>query len=171
MNAILRPYNISASLGREGSPTRRHGGLVYITQDEENRNGAYIKASYLKNKPTLKNLEKRFFQNQALREPHRQRMTTAIDWAFYKKELSLEALGHALEKENIGLVIQNDTKGKLQNIWYVDHKRQTVFDGKVLGDGYNAGDIRRRVIPEKVYQQRQKLEQKQILNHRKRLHQ
>src|SRR5258708_28217052 len=170
LNAILRPYNLRAYTGKTDSGRQKHKGLVYLVLDETgNRGLSYLKASVLYNKPTLKKLEKRFVENQPLREPHRQHLTTAIDWAFYKKSLSFEAFKKALAKEKISVVLQKDPRGSFQDIWYVDHRHKSVFDGSTLGSRYNAGDISRRCVSETTYQEQQLQTEKQQLRVRPRL--
>jgi len=170
LNIILRSYNIRASTGEDGSLVHRHRGLIYLALDERSKkNKAYIKASILMGKPTLKNLEKRFVQNEALREPHRQHLTTAIDWAFYKKTLSFEAFEKAMEKESIGIFVQKDAKGDFENIWYTDYEHKTIFNGNDLGEQYTAGDISRRCVTAEIYQEQQQQSEKQALRVRPRL--
>ena len=162
LNAILRLYNVEAHRGRSESALYAHRGLLYRVLNEKGQPvGSAIKASLFQSKPTLKNLEKRFPQNQALREPHRQHLTTAIDWAFYKKTPSLQSFRWELEKEKIDAVFQKDAEGRLQNIWYIDHLRKTVFDGKRLGSSYSADGITNRCAYREPQRQEQTQKQQQ----------
>jgi hypothetical protein len=170
LNAVLRPYNFEAYGGRPGSVLRAHRGLLYRVLDENGRSvGSTVKAGQFDNKPTLKNLEKRFIQNQALRELHRQHLTTAIDWTFYKKSPSLETFRMALKKEQIDTILQKNEKGDFQNIWYVDHLRKTVFDGKTLGSSYTVDAISKKCEAREDHEQKQIQTEKQQLKVRPRL--
>lgn len=170
LNAILRLYNVEAHRGRPESALYAHRGLLYRVLNEKGQPvGSAIKASLFQSKPTLKNLEKRFVQNQALREPHRQHLTTAIDWAFYKKTPDLEDLRNALKKEQIDTLLQRNTEGRLQNIWYIDHLRKTVFDGNRLGSSYRADGITDRCVYRESQRQEQTQKQKQQQRIRPRL--
>lgn len=153
LNAVLRLYNMKASRGKSSSLTFKKGGLIYLPlTDAGKETGSYLKASMFKSRPTLQKLEKLFAQNQPLREPHRQRVTVAIDWAFYNKSLSLEAFRQVLEKDQIVTVMRRDANGDPQNIWYVDHQTKAVFEGHALGPKYTAGEIAQRCIPDELYQ-------------------
>jgi hypothetical protein len=60
LNAVLRPYNIVADRGKEGSRIYDNNGLVYRVLDEQgNKIGTPIKASDIYNKPTMKFLEQK----------------------------------------------------------------------------------------------------------------
>jgi hypothetical protein len=162
LNALLKAYNVEAYRGKEDSRLYQRRGLMYRMIDEKGqRISAPIKASAFESKPTLKHLERRFELNANLRETHRQRMTAAIDWAFYKQTLSLDALQKALKQEKISIVSQRDERGTVQNIWYVDRLNKTVFEASNLGQRYTATEILKKCIPDDVYQQqKQKQEQK-----------
>jgi len=160
LNAVLRLYNLKASRGRPDSFANKIGGLLYIPlTDAGKETKTYIKASIFPSRPTLKNLEKLFVKNQALREPDRQRVTVAIDWTLYNKSLSLEAFRKTLENEQISTVIKRDSNGDPQNIWYVDHQKKTVFEGQALGSQYAAVGIAKRCISHEEYQLQQQQQQ------------
>jgi len=162
LNAILRLYNVEAYRGRPTSALYQHRGLIYRVLDDKGRAvGSAIKASSFDSKPTLRRLEQRFAQNQAPREAHRQSLTTAIDWAFYKKSLSFPAFLQAMAKEKVNIVLKKDTGGQPLNIWYVDHRHKTIFDGNTLGQRYTAGEITKRCVSEGTYQQQQQTQQQQ----------
>jgi hypothetical protein len=157
-NALLRPYHIEATRGREQSLTYQHGGLLFFPLSEDGRRqGAYIKASAFESRPTLQNLEQKFKLNQSLREQDRVRFTTAIDWAFYKKSPDLQAFREALGRQRINTVLQRDKTGELKEIFYVDHEAKIVFDGKALGTRYTAEGINQRCVSETVYREQQQL--------------
>jgi hypothetical protein len=167
-NAILRCYNMEASRGKEGSPTWRNSGLIYRPIIESGPDESlYIKASVFKCRPTLKNLEKKFALNEALRQPRRSRLTVAIDWTLGNKTLDLTAFRTALQKDGVSSVLQKDESGRLQNIFYVDWRTKSVFEGAALGSRYSAAGIQERCISEEVYRQQQELKkQRELKLHR-----
>lgn len=150
LNVILRQYNMAATRGKEDSATRRKHGLHYMPLDGNGRGQqVYIKSSAFRCLATLKYLEGRYVSNDLLRNGARQRLTTVVDWIFFKQQVSEEALRAALEKEKISMYWEG---GK---VYYLDELHKAVFDGEQLGRGYSAEGIRERVIPEEVYRQRQ----------------
>jgi len=162
LNAILRLYNLRASRGTEASVTYKKSGLLYVPLDDEGKDaGAYLTASSLRIRPTLKKLEKLYIQNQPLREPHIRRLTVAIDYAFHNKSLSIRAFRKHLEKAQISSVVKRDANGNPQDIWYVDHVSKTVFEGQTLGPQYGAAAISKRCISENAYQTQQQQQQTQ----------
>lgn len=153
LNAVLRPYHVKAYQGREDSVTRQHNGLLYYPLNQQgNVEATYVKSSALRSKPTLTKLQERFRENAALREEHRQRLTTTIDWIFYKQPVSMEALRQALQKEKIIMVEQENSQDQRQ-IYYVDQLAKVAWDGNSLGQKYSAEGISNRVISTETYQQ------------------
>jgi Relaxase/Mobilisation nuclease domain len=159
-NAILRLYNMEATRGKEDSWIYRNGGLIFqpLTPDGKPE-GAYLKASVFDCKPTLKNLEKKFAENELLKEPHRERLTTAIEWGLAGKVQAFSKFREELERDGISIVPQRDKSGGPEQIWFVDHQSKTVFGGAALGEDYTANAIRQRCISEETYQQQLQLEQ------------
>jgi hypothetical protein len=163
LNAVLRPYNLVADRGNETTRIFEHGGLVYRPINSEGKGlNTYIKASALASKPTLKNLERRFAANVTLREADRTRVTTAIDWALFKKSLDFDALGQALERGGISMVYKKDPSGVLKDIWYVDYETKAVFDGKALGERYTAQAIAARCVTKALYEEQQVAERLRV---------
>lgn len=144
-NAVLRLYNIKADRGREGGRMYQQKGLLYRVLDERGKKiGLPVKASLFDSKPTLHRLEEKFALNESLREAHRARVTTYVDWTFGKSPHNLEDFKEAMQGEKISVVTQLDKKGELQGIQYVDHYTKSVFDGASLGPAYSAEAIRER---------------------------
>ena len=167
-NAILRCYNMEASRGKEDSPTWKNKGLIYRPIIESGPDDSlYIKASVFKCKPTLKNLERKFELDEALRQPRRSRLTTAIDWTLCKTSLDLGAFRTALQREGVGSVLQKDESGRLQNIFYVDWRTKSVFDGASLGNRYSAVGIQERCVSEEIYHQQRELKRERELQQRR----
>jgi hypothetical protein len=141
-NAILGLYNVTCERGKEGSKMYAGGGLVYRVLDPAgNKIGAPIKASAFYSKPTLKNLELKFRQNEEARLPHKKRLTSKIEWTLLKGKLSLESFLKDLEKQGIHAVLRRSKGGGIYGITYVDHQTQCVFNGSDLGKEYSAKAI------------------------------
>lgn len=166
LNAILRPYKIQAIEGKENTTTREHNGLFYVPTDGWGGKEIYIKASALRSRPTLKNLQRRFAENQSLRETHRQRLTTAIDWIFNKQPVSMEAFREALQKEKILIMDEQDNKSGQHQVFYVDHLARTVWDAATLGQRYSAEGIKARCVSSEEYRQHQQQTQRLQQRHR-----
>jgi hypothetical protein len=174
LNVLLRSYNMQASRGKENSLTWKNRGIIFRPIIEEGRDESlYIKASVFKCRPTLTNLEKKFLQNQTLRQPHQLRLTTSIDYILLRQKLDLAALRAALQRQQITTVIQRNKEGQAQNIWYVDQQTKCVFDGNALGGRYAMAALQQRCLSDQAYQEqqlRQQQEQQQSHHHRHHLH-
>jgi hypothetical protein len=146
LNAILKLYNVMADRCSETSDTYQHKGLLYRVLDEKgNKVGTPIKASLFYMKPTLPFLEKRFAENETLKQPHAKRLRTAIDYALLKRPImTLPKLIADLTKERISTVIRQNKDGVIYGITYVDHQTKCVFNGSDLGKLYSAKMILER---------------------------
>jgi Relaxase/Mobilisation nuclease domain len=145
LNAVLKQYNVMADQGKEDSRLYKYRGLYYRALDENgNKIGVPIKASAFYNKPTLANLEKKFDRNDELRQPHKQRLKTQIDWALHGGNTSLPELKRDLEKEDIATIIRQNKQGKIYGITFVDYETKCVFNGSDLGKEYSAKRILER---------------------------
>ncbi|MBN8876776.1 MAG: relaxase/mobilization nuclease domain-containing protein [Sphingobacteriales bacterium] len=149
LNAILKLYNVVADRGGEASRTFQKNGLVYRVLDEKGEKvGVPIKSSLIHSKPTLKYLEKRFLENEPLKQKEKQRLKTAIDWIFHKmNKPSIDGLIKALEKERVSVVLRQNTDGLIYGITYVDHQTKSVFNGSDLGKPYSAKGLQERCSP------------------------
>lgn len=148
LNAILKQYNVRANPGEEGSRLNKVGGLLYHAIDSDgNRVGVPIKASLFLLKPTLKNLEQRFTQNQSQREGHRERLSTAVEWALAGRAPNWKELAEDLEKQGISIVIDK-TKDETQRLFFIDHKNKCAFEAKSLGPDYRIENLRSRCAPQ-----------------------
>lgn len=146
LNAVLRPYNVVADRGSEESRTYKRNGLVYRALNEKgNKIGAPIPASHIYSKPTLKFLTARFAENETKKQPHKQRIRNALDFALRKGSITtLQAFSRALLKEKIQVVPRINAAGLLYGITYIDHEGKCVFNGSDLGKTYSANAIRER---------------------------
>ena len=146
LNAILKLYNVLADRGTEDSRIYQKKGLVYRVLDEHgNKIGVPIKASLIYSKPTLKCLEKKFIENESLRQQHKKRLKNAIDWSFLKKtNQNLSNLIEGLAMEKIHVVIRQNENGIIYGITYIDHQTKCVFNGSDLGKQYSAKGLLER---------------------------
>ncbi|HTE11596.1 MAG TPA: relaxase/mobilization nuclease domain-containing protein [Chitinophagaceae bacterium] len=146
LNAILKLYNIRADRCGEDTDTYKHQGLLFRVLDEnDNPVGTPIKASLFYMKPTLNNLEKRFTENETLKQPHTKRIRAAIDFAFFRNSgVNMKELEKILIKEGISTVVRENKEGVIYGITYVDHKSKCVFNGSDLGKQYSARSIQER---------------------------
>ncbi len=162
LNAVLRLYNAEAYAGQPGSALREHGGLIYRVLDDDGKAvSSSIKASLFESKPTLKNLEQRFSENEELREGQRERITAAIDWAFAGTELSPGEFTAEMEKVGVSVVYRHGKDGSLSNVWYVDHVEKTVYSGDALGGNFSARGLAARCITDEAWEERQRLSQEE----------
>ncbi|HLY71979.1 MAG TPA: relaxase/mobilization nuclease domain-containing protein [Puia sp.] len=166
LNAVLRLYNVEADRGTENSRIWQHQGLMYRVLDGEgNKIGVPIKASLIYNKPTLKVLEKKFSENQLLRQPHKQRLKNAIDWTLLKtKNPSLENIKRILEREQIQIVVRQNKDGIIYGFTYVDHNSKCVFNGSDLGKDYSAKMMLARCGEKTSFEYQQEKAEKKIHN-------
>jgi hypothetical protein len=143
LNALLAQYNVRAERGAETGIVYQTGGLYYRLLDERgNVTGVPIKASQIYSKPTLKNLEKRFKENETLRVPDKKRLKTSIDWVLSKSPGSMEALIYELKKEKIQTVLRENKQGLVYGITFIDFRTKAVFNGSELGKSYSIAGIR-----------------------------
>jgi hypothetical protein len=147
LNAVLAQYNVLADRGREGSTMFRKGGLVYSLLDEKgNRIGVPIKASKIYGKPTVKNLEKLFKLNEALRGPLKKRLQDKIDDSFsLDTNPKLRDFVATLKNDGITTILRRSADDRIYGITFVDHENRVVFNGSDLGKQYGAKALLERV--------------------------
>jgi hypothetical protein len=131
-----------ADRGREGGIIYNMGGLVYRVLDKDgNKTGVPIKASSIYNKPTLSFLEKKFGENEKLKQEYKRNLKTSIDWVMIKPLRNISAFKEALAKEKISLVIRQNEDGIIYGLTYIDHNTKCVFNGSDIGKDYSAKRI------------------------------
>jgi hypothetical protein len=159
-NAILKQYNVNANPGLENSRLNKMHGLLYHALDNNgNRIGPPLKASGFLLKPTLNRLEQQFQRNQSLREPLRQRLHTAIEWALAGRAPNWPDFTKRLEKDGIALLVNKNTDGK-ENLFFIDHQNKSVFASDHLGADQTLQALRNRCAPEE--QAIQQIQEQQI---------
>ncbi|HVU95496.1 MAG TPA: relaxase/mobilization nuclease domain-containing protein [Puia sp.] len=161
LNAVLRLHRIEASRGKAHTMTWEKQGLHYHPLGDDGKPvREYLPARRFPSRPTWASLEKRFVENQALRERHRESLTVTIDYTLAGKRLSLEALRSALAKRRVSLVTGAAKEGG-ERLWYVDNANKTVFEGAALGENYSFAAMQKRLAPEEADQQQQEVQRQQ----------
>jgi hypothetical protein len=147
LNAVLNLYNVHADPGSENSRQFQHKGLVYrILDDNGQKVGVPIKASRIYFKPTLRYLEKRFTENEQVKEKDKRKAKNAIDLAIARRpRQTMQELGKALQTEGIRLVVRQNKEGIIYGLTYVDHRTKSVFNGSDLGKSYSANAVQVRL--------------------------
>jgi hypothetical protein len=146
LNAILKQYNVVADRGNEKGRIYKTNGLLYKLLDERgNKIGVPIKASLIYSKPTLNNLEKKFAENETRRQPDKQKLKTAVDWALAKSPATLKEFTEALLKESIQPVIRQNSDGLVYGITFIDYRTKAVFNGSDLGKQYSIAGIQQKL--------------------------
>lgn len=150
LNAVLGQYNIVADRGNEGSQMQAKKGLLYrMVDDKGKKAGVPIKASSIYGKPTLTYLEKQFKLNEALRQPHKERLKQCIDLALKKSSNLFPSRGcrwevtfqQFLAEQSIYVLFRQNEEGRVYGITFVDNKMKVVFNGSDLGKAYSAKTI------------------------------
>jgi hypothetical protein len=146
LNAILKQYNVIADRGGEAGTIYKKGGLLYKLLDEKgNKIGVPIKASLIYSQPILKNLEKKFEENEELRQPDKKKLKTAIDWELSKKPVTLKEFIAALQQEKIQTVLRENKDGLIYGITFIDYRTKSVFNGSDLGKQYSIAGIQQKL--------------------------
>jgi hypothetical protein len=146
LNAVLKLYNVVADPGTSGSRINNHRGLTYRILDERgNKVGVPIKASSFFLKPTLKLLECKYAENEALRQPFKKRLAVEIEYSLIKNPQSILDFSDNLSKAGINVILRQNTEGLIYGITYVDIKTKSVFNGSDLGKEYSAKGILERL--------------------------
>lgn len=145
LNAVLRLYNVEACRGEENSRTHKHKGLFYRVLDSKGEPiGVPIKASLFPDKPTLKFLEGRFTTNDALRQPHKARVRSAIDFALHHPRTTMRTLKKELDKRGIDTVTRENLDGFVYGVTFIDHQTKCIWNGSDLGKQYSAKGLAER---------------------------
>lgn len=162
LNAVLKQFNVMADRGSEDSRIFQHKGLVYRVLDEDgNKVGPPIKASYYYDKPGLGFLEKRYTKNELARVKDKTRIRNLIDLAFLNKRPDMQGLIATLKKDGIDTVLRQNEQGIIYGITYVDHVVKVVFNGtalgRVAGKAYTAKAIKERCAEKEGCEEKNKM--------------
>jgi Relaxase/Mobilisation nuclease domain len=165
LNAVLKLYHVQADRGSEYGQMYQSRGLYYRMIDENGvKVGAPIKASSLKNKPTLDHLEDRYLANRLTRKQDLERLKTKV-WislkmgdtssiGTWKKRLIRErveavTLRMPVRRKHAPVGEEHQTQPSIQHafdghgFYYVDFESRTVFRDTELGPEYTAESILR----------------------------
>ena len=121
-------------------------GLIYSILDEKgNKIGIPFKASILNDKPTLKNLEARFAQNEEKRKPFRENLKENIEKVLQNyKAVTKDTFVKELENRKIAVVFRQNEQGITYGVTFVDNYNKTVFNGGDLSKAYTAKRLNER---------------------------
>jgi len=148
LNTVLQQYGVMADRGQKDGRIYKTNGLTYRLLDAHGQKvGKPIKASAIYNKPMLPFLEKKFLDNEPLRQKHKQRLKNTLALVFKNGQLnSLEDFTKALQKEKILPVFRLNEDGILYGATYIDQVNKTVFNGSDIDrdKSYSAAAIRQR---------------------------
>lgn len=167
LNAVLELYNVRAERGKTDSIMFRNRGLYYRVLDENGKPiGVPIKASSIYSQPTLNNLEKKFEENEQLKQTDKKQLKTKIDWIMHHPPKNMEAFKEALKKEKITLVIRQNDEGRIYGLTYIDHNTKSVFNGSEIGKEYSAKAMKEKLartkVPAQTTSQSEKQETKSV---------
>ncbi|KGO85983.1 relaxase [Flavobacterium rivuli WB 3.3-2 = DSM 21788] len=167
LNAVLKLYNIIADKGTENSRVAKHNGLLFHALDAQgNPIGVPIKASSFYNKPTIKNLEKKFAINEVQRTQSKGKIKMAIDLAFARNNIiMLPQLMKLLKSQGIDMLLRQNAGNIVYGITYVDHTSKSVFNGSAIGKEYSAKGLQDKcnLNREKLTHEEQKFLSKESL--------
>lgn len=143
LNAVLSQFNVIADRGSEDTEMFQKQGLQYALLDNSgNKIGVPIKASSFYSKPTLRNLEKRFDQNNEKRKLHKQDLIGRIDKVLNKfQSVTSSTLLLELDKQGIRLVFRKNNQGYIYGTTFIDNINKVIFNGSALGKSYSANAI------------------------------
>ncbi len=146
LNAVLGQFCVWANPGQEGSRLREKNGLLYQLLDSRgDPSGTPIKASAFYNTPTLKNLQKRYTQNETERKPYGQRLKHLLDRAM-SKAADGPAFTAALRSQGIRILLRENIQGQVYGVTFIDNATRSVFNGSDLGKQYGAKALMERLL-------------------------
>jgi len=145
-NAILKCFNVTALRGAEHTPMYENKGLMFSLLDARgNPVGVPVKASSFYNKPTFRNLEKKFESNTEKRKLYKSNLKQLIDQVFAKYgHIDKETFEAGAKKLGIDVAFRQNEQGFIFGITFVDHHNKVVFNGSDLGKDYSAKAITER---------------------------
>ena len=106
-----------------------------------NKIGVPIKASSIYNKPTLKELEKKFEINKEKKQLLKQQLKEKLD-SVLSKAKNRNEITNALLQSKIDILWRTNKENFLYGVTYIDHYSKTVFNGSELGKEYSAAAVR-----------------------------
>lgn len=145
-NAVLKCFNVIAIRGAEHTAMFEKKGLMFSLMDKNGKAvGVPIKASTFYCKPTLRNLEKKFEQNNEKRKAYKENLKNRIDTILQNyRGISRQTFESEIKKQGIQVAFRQNDQGLIFGITFVDHRNRTVFNGSDLGKTYSAKAITER---------------------------
>lgn len=119
-------------------------GIVYSAIDENKQKiGKQIKASYLGKKYGYEELKKKFQTDKKLIIQKNKDFTKkVITQCMYQcKVRSREELTDLLQKRGIDMVLRTNEDGRTYGVTFVDHHTKTVINGSALGKEFSANTL------------------------------
>ena len=152
-NALLRQHRVYADPGEYGSLTRRHGGLLYRTLDDQgNKVGPAIKASTLPTQPTLRRLDQKFADSRQQRTADENVVRQKIDWA--RTQNPSDPNGLLIDLRDAAIDVMLHQRDGRQTLVYIDHDRKTAVSGDALGEPYQVNQLFPSLAPRQQQDQR-----------------
>lgn len=151
LNVLLKQYNVIADRGAEDTRMFQKGGLVYQALSEKGEKiGVPIKASTIYGNPTLKNLQKKFEQNEPNRKYPKAMLKNTLDKTFHlNPKMDKATFISLLKKEQVGAIFRENSQGKIYGLNFIDHKNKAVFKGSDIAEHYSASRVLNRLEPGK----------------------
>lgn len=145
-NAVLKCFNVVALRGGEHTAMFEKKGLMFSLLDKNGKQvGVPIKASAFYAKPTLRNLEKKFEQNNLKRKVHKEDLKRRIDLVMKKSEgITMHTFEAELKKQGLDVSFRQNDSGLVYGVTFIDHRNKVVFNGSDLGKAYSAQSITSR---------------------------
>lgn len=145
-NAVLKCFNVTALRGAEQTRMYEKKGLMFSLLDARgNPVGVPVKASSFYNKPTLRNLEKKFERNAEQRKRFKANIKLRIDEVFSNySNINRSKFEEEARKMGIEVAFRENDQGFIFGITFVDHRNKVVFNGSDLGKVYSAKAITER---------------------------
>ena len=86
-------------------------------------------------------LEKKFEENETLRQPDKKKLKVCIDWVLSKSPKDIQELIIALQKEKIQTVLRQNKEQTIYGITFIDYRTKSVFKGSDIGKQYSIGGL------------------------------
>jgi len=141
-NTLLRPFNVIATRGREGTRMFEKKGLQYSLLDKKGAMvGVPIKASSIHGSPTLARLETKFQEGNQRKSFLQQQLKQRVALCLQASNC-LQSFTKNLQQSKIDLVLRKNAEGFIYGVTYIDRQTKSVFNGSDLGKEFSAAAIR-----------------------------
>lgn len=145
LNAALARFNILADRGSRDSIMYKRDGLRYwITDNAGGKLGVPIKASGINKWCMIRDLEKQYVLNRALRQGQKPGLLAKVEQALVICD-TMKDFQLALYRNEVYASVSRNDAGRIYGVTFVDHDQKVVFKGSDLGKGYSATAICERL--------------------------